>query len=222
MQDFWLINGFFSILGLIYIIISLIFIFSAKRLNPKTRSQLSVKAINAIIAKKRSGYKLLITGLLISSIATLILIFGQSINLLVLSSINLTVTFFAHLFHTIERDPMPIYNNENADFTEDAVIVEINGQSSVPSEPPTGFSETNDLTEIINSSESDGKYSINISPEIFAELMEISSDPSATVDEAIRWWLRRRLVDNNSTSTSRRSLRSSESWRSQQQQNWND
>ncbi len=220
MQDFWLINGFFLMLGLIYIIISLIFVFSAKRLNPKTRSQLSVKAINAIIAKKRSGYKLLITGLLIGSVATLILIFGQSINLLVLTAINLTATFFAHLFHTIERDPMPIHNNENADFTEDAVIVELNGQISVPSEPPTGFSETNDLTEIINPS--DGKYSINISPEIFAELMEISSDPTSAVDEAIRWWLRRRLVDNNSTSTSRRSLRSNESWRSQQQQNWND
>ena len=221
MQDFWLINGFFSILGLIYIIISLIFIFSAKRLNPKTRSQLSVKAINAIIAKKRSGYKLLITGLLIGSVATLILIFGQSINLLVLTSINLTVTFFAHLFHTIERDPMPIYNNENTDLTE-VVTVEIKGQITVPNDPPMDSSATNDLTEIINSSESDGKYSINISPEIFAELMEISSDPTSAVDEAIRWWLRRRLVDNNSTSTSRRSLRSNESWRSQQQQNWND
>ncbi|MEI6064430.1 MAG: hypothetical protein WCQ26_07550 [Pseudanabaena sp. ELA748] len=220
MQDFWLINGFFLMLGLIYIIISLIFIFSAKRLNPKTRSQLTGKAINAIIAKKRSGYKLLITGLLISSIATLILIFGQSTNLLMLTAINLTVTFFAHLFHTVERDPMPIPNNENPDLADDAVIVELNGQISVPSEPPTGFSETNDLTEIINPS--DGKYSINISPEIFAELMEISSDPTSAVDEAIRWWLRRRLVDNNSTSTSRRSLRSNESWRSQQQQNWND
>jgi hypothetical protein len=100
--------------------------------------------------------------------------------------------------------------------------VEINGQTAVASDSPTGFSETNDLTEIVDPSESDGKYSIKISPEIFAELMEISSDPTATVDEAIRWWLRRRSVDNNSTSTSRRSLRSSDSWRSQQQKNWND
>lgn len=43
-------------------------------------------------------------------------------------------------------------------------------------------------------------YSVNIDPELFTELMEISNNPAVTVDEAIRWWLRRRNLESLDTS----------------------
>jgi hypothetical protein len=43
-------------------------------------------------------------------------------------------------------------------------------------------------------------YSVNIAPELFTELMEISNNPAGIVDEAIRWWLRRRNLESLDTS----------------------
>lgn len=43
-------------------------------------------------------------------------------------------------------------------------------------------------------------YSVNIAPELFTELMEISNNPAGMVDEAIRWWLRRRNLESLDTS----------------------
>ena len=38
-------------------------------------------------------------------------------------------------------------------------------------------------------------YKVDIAPELLTELKEISDNPTAVIDEAIRWWLRRRTFD---------------------------
>jgi hypothetical protein len=41
----------------------------------------------------------------------------------------------------------------------------------------------------------DLNYKVDIAPELLTELKEISDNPAAVIDEAIRWWLRRRTFD---------------------------
>lgn len=67
-------------------------------------------------------------------------------------------------------------------------------------------------------------YKVAISPDLFTELLEISNNPAETVDEAIRWWLRRRTLNDLETSIERRDRLSSRSYRSNrsQQELWND
>ena len=65
---------------------------------------------------------------------------------------------------------------------------------------------------------------VDIAPELLRELREISQDPAATIDEAIRWWLRRRtfdILDSSSDRPYRVGMRSGSSKRSQQDL-WND
>lgn len=67
-------------------------------------------------------------------------------------------------------------------------------------------------------------YKVDIAPELLTELREISKDPAATIDEAIRWWLRRRtfdILDSSSDRPYRVGMRSGSSKRSQQEL-WND
>jgi len=212
-------------LGLIHIIISLIFIFSPKPRNSRNRNKLILKSFKSN-SRKIFGYNLLVSGLLISLTAALILIFGQSVNLLVLAAINLAVTFIAlrlNLFHDAENAPMPtIRSNENEDFAENASSRENNREMMIPI--ATQSPEADLITEtnlIANQPVLASKPCIEISPELFAELIEVSNDPTAAVDEANRWWLRRRLVDDDSINPNRKNLRSTESWRVQQQ-SWND
>jgi hypothetical protein len=47
-----------------------------------------------------------------------------------------------------------------------------------------------------NLTEIDLTDKVNISPELLTKLWEISDNPAAIVDEAIRWWLRRRNADD--------------------------
>jgi hypothetical protein len=65
---------------------------------------------------------------------------------------------------------------------------------------------------------------VNISPELLTELWKISDNPALIVDEAIRWWLRRRDADDldNGNRDRRRpvGLRSHDSRSSQHL--WND
>jgi len=225
MQDFWLINGFFLGLGLLYTIISLIFIFSTKPNSRVSKNELVTKTIDANISNRIVGDNLLITGLMIGSTAALLLIFGQSISLLTITVINLVVTFVAHLSHVIRRNleiaPMTIYTHNHPESMEDELSGKISRGDSVPNDLSTEIIQTNVPKAIAAQPALIHKFSITLSPEIFAELMEISSDPAAAVDEAIRWWLRRRMVDEDSTSTSRKGVGSRNNWRSQQQ-NWND
>jgi hypothetical protein len=67
-------------------------------------------------------------------------------------------------------------------------------------------------------------YKVAISPDLFTELLEISNNPAETVDEAIRWWLRRRTLNALETSIDRRDRLSSRSYSSKrsQQELWND
>jgi len=69
-------------------------------------------------------------------------------------------------------------------------------------------------------------YKVAISPDLFTELLEISNNPAETVDEAIRWWLRRRTLNALETSIDRdrRDRLSSRSYSSKrsQQDLWND
>lgn len=55
---------------------------------------------------------------------------------------------------------------------------------------PDAIANQANLTEI------DLTDKVNISPELLTELWEISDNPAAIVDEAIRWWLRRRNADD--------------------------
>ena len=235
MQDFWLLNGFFIVLGLVYLIVSLVFIFRSRSRNSRNRDRSA--ALPNRTSKKVIGYNLLVTGLLISCTAGLLLIFGQliNLNLLVAAAINLTITLIAqrlHLFQNSVNDPdvsMQLSNNPSQ------TIIETIPDPYNPTEPsqvesssPISSDGNNVMTSENSASGTDNsaiatsprRPSVEISPEIYAELVEISSDPSAAVEEAIRWWLRRRLVDV-STESNRPSLRSSESWRSQQNK-WND
>lgn len=243
MQDFWLLNGFFLALGLIHIIVALLFIFGGKSRNLRSRNESISKTIKPIrlhASRKIAGYNLFTTGLLISLTAFLSLVLGQSVNLLVLAAINLAVTFIAlrlQLFHDAESAPMPISRtSENPEFiknlpnddTRSEVIAEIRKESLISTDLDIANSELNPELDLNITSEFTPdprsfprKPFVEISPEIFAELTEISSDPAAAVDEAIRWWLRRRLIDMDNGGGGRKSLRSSESWRSQQQ-SWND
>lgn len=75
-----------------------------------------------------------------------------------------------------------------------------------------------------SSTEVSTSYSIEISPELFKELLEISNNPAATVDEAIRWWLRRRTLDTIGSVGDRRDrsgMRSHQS-RKSLENSWND
>jgi hypothetical protein len=67
-------------------------------------------------------------------------------------------------------------------------------------------------------------YSIEISPELFKELLEISNNPAATVDEAIRWWLRRRTLDTLKPVDDRRDRSGMRSHQSRKflENSWND
>lgn len=230
MQDFWLLNGFFLALGLVYITIALVFIFGTKQRGSRIYPEPPLKTGKSVVSKKTVGYNFLATGVLISLTAAILLLLGQSVNLLVLAAINLAVTFIAlriNLFHDAESAAMPtIRNNETEQFI-DQFVDQISEQfpqdqpnMTIPAEiidPPLAVAEISQETPI----EANRKPYVEISPELFAELTEISSDPAAAVDEAIRWWLRRRIVEQDSERPNRRSLRSSESWRSQQQ-SWND
>lgn len=68
-------------------------------------------------------------------------------------------------------------------------------------------------------------YKVDIAPELLTELLEITDNPAAIIDEAIRWWLRRRNADDlDSGNRDRRypvGLRSHDSRRSSQHL-WND
>ncbi len=83
--------------------------------------------------------------------------------------------------------------------------------------------ETTDIP--VSSPEAD-LYKIEISPELFTELLEISNNPAETVDEAIRWWLRRRTLYALESSIDRgdRDRLSSRSYSSKKSQPelWND
>jgi hypothetical protein len=65
---------------------------------------------------------------------------------------------------------------------------------------------------------------VDIDPELLTELKEISNDPTAIIDEAIRWWLRRRtleVLDASDDRPYRMGMRSNKSKRSSQDL-WND
>ncbi len=201
MQDFWLLNGFFVALGLIHISVSLVFIVSEKRLNPTS-------------SRQTAGYNLLVSGLLISLTATVILVLGKSLSLLVIAAINLAITFISlrlNLFHARERHPILTRTNEPQD-TATELKIEANRQ-------PRAIADRQLSTP---------KLRVEIAPELFAELQEISGDASVAMDEAIRWWLRRRLIDIDSDCddlVNRKNMSSTESWRSpqkSQQYKWND
>ncbi|PZV13535.1 MAG: hypothetical protein DCF20_14860 [Pseudanabaena sp.] len=79
-------------------------------------------------------------------------------------------------------------------------------------------------TENISLPEDDLTYKVEIAPELLKEIKEISSDPATVIDEAIRWWLRRRTLDVLNSSDDRPyrvGMRSNRSQRSQQDL-WND
>lgn len=67
-------------------------------------------------------------------------------------------------------------------------------------------------------------YKIAISPDLFTELLEISNNPAESVDEAIRWWLRRRTLYASELSIDRGDRLSTRSYSSKksQQELWND
>lgn len=70
----------------------------------------------------------------------------------------------------------------------------------------------------------DLNYKVDIAPELLTELKEISDNPAAVIDEAIRWWLRRRtldILDASDDHPDRVGMRSNKSRRSTKDL-WND
>lgn len=228
MQDFWLLNGFFLAIGLIHISISLIFIMSARQLKARNLNKLAVLQLNPIFSRETVGYNLLVSGLLICLTAIVILIVGKSISLLVAAAINLAITFISsrlNLFHDPEIYPIvtsrPNETEDMANMTKQTseMIADISTYTS-------NEDELNAQSPAIADRLPTAKLRVEISPELFAELEEIAGDPSAAMDEAIRWWLRCRLIDHDSDlsdrkSSDRKDMNSTKSWRSLQEK-WND
>jgi len=103
------------------------------------------------------------------------------------------------------------------DEVKDAMNNLVNHQTN----PESTLSESTIESEL---TESNLTYKVDIAPELLTELREISKDPAATIDEAIRWWLRRRtfdILDSSSDRPYRVGMRSGSSKRSQQDL-WND
>ena len=65
-------------------------------------------------------------------------------------------------------------------------------------------------------------YKVDIAPELLTELLEISNNPAAIVDEAIRWWLRRRNVDSLDSGQRHRRYPVGISAQRSLQDQWND
>lgn len=95
----------------------------------------------------------------------------------------------------------------SSDEAEDTVNSPINHETDlkITPQPIVGESinlelETHNYQENIETSAPDLSvdelsYKVEIAPDLLTELKEISNDPTAIIDEAIRWWLRRRTFD---------------------------
>ena len=137
--------------------------------------------------------------------------------------------------HLIAKQlPQPMIANDsdangetNGETNNDLMAIADGKIATAPSEAPSLNVDlsTNSLSRPLSKPlEADTAYSIEISPELFKELLEISNNPAATVDEAIRWWLRRRTLDTINSVSDRRDrlgLRSHRSWKSLEE-SWND
>lgn len=130
--------------------------------------------------------------------------------------------------HLIAKQlPQPMSANDsdaNGETNNDPMAIADGKIATAASESPSLNVDlsTNPLSKPL--SEADTSYSVEISPELFKELLEISNNPAATVDEAIRWWLRRRTLDTINSVNDRRDrlgLRSHRSWKSLEE-SWND
>ncbi len=103
--------------------------------------------------------------------------------------------------------------DEVKDAMNNIVNHQINPESTLPESTIESELTKSDLT-----------YKVDIAPELLTELREISKDPAAIIDEAIRWWLRRRtfdILDSSSDRPYRVGMKSGSSKRSQQDL-WND
>jgi len=83
---------------------------------------------------------------------------------------------------------------------------------------PESITDTNQATPPLN----DLTYKVDIAPELLTELLEISDNPAEIVDEAIRWWLRRRNVDSLDSDTRHRRYSVGISATRSLQNRWND
>jgi cell division protein FtsB len=110
-----------------------------------------------------------------------------------------------------------VNNLANNEISLEAQLTDLSDQSLV--------SSTDLIANQANLPEIDPTYKVDIAPELLTELLEITDNPAAIIDEAIRWWLRRRNADDlDNGNRDRRypvSLRSYDSRRSLQD-TWND
>jgi len=115
--------------------------------------------------------------------------------------------------------------NQSPNELNDAVI-NLNNHEITPEPSAVNLSESDrihlpeqDQLEVIDLS-----YKVDIAPELLTELKEISDNPAIVIDEAIRWWLRRRTLDVLDAADDRPDrigMRSNRSRRSAQEL-WND
>ncbi|GBO52882.1 hypothetical protein APA_683 [Pseudanabaena sp. lw0831] len=110
-----------------------------------------------------------------------------------------------------------VNNLANNEISLEGKLTDHSDQASASSPDPTA-NQAN-LPEI------DLSYKVDIAPELLTELLEITDNPAAIIDEAIRSWLRRRNADDlDSGNRDRRfpvGLRSHDSRRASQHL-WND
>ena len=90
----------------------------------------------------------------------------------------------------------------------------------------SGEEVSNKVKDTMNNSVNNSvlSHTVEIAPELLKELKEISNDPAAAVDEAVRWWLRRRTLEVLDASPDRKYRVGLSSYGSQrsQQDLWND
>jgi hypothetical protein len=84
------------------------------------------------------------------------------------------------------------------------------------------ITETNQANPPVIDLTNDLVYKVDIAPELLTELLEISNNPAAIIDEAIRWWLRRRKVDSLDSGQRHRRYPVGISAKRSLQDQWND
>ena len=137
--------------------------------------------------------------LIVMSVVNLIKLIWKKQNIVDTNSpneIKSAATSFSNVSEARSDEITNQLPNELPNELKDAVSNPLNPETShEPSLVNPNDSDRIDSLEQDQLEVNDLNYKVDIAPELLTELKEISDDPAAVIDEAIRWWLRRRMLD---------------------------
>ena len=166
--------------------------------------------------------------LIVMSVVNLIKLIWKKQNIVDTNSpneIKSAATSFSNVSEARSDEITNQLPNELPNELKDAVSNPLNPETS--HEPPLVNPNDSDRIDSLEQDQlevNDLNYKVDIAPELLTELKEISDDPTAIIDEAIRWWLRRRtfeVLDASDDRPDRMGMRSNKSRRSAKDL-WND